>query len=155
MTDKKLALMTALVKTYGEGSLVSRKQVKAVYIQNKDLYSGFGIVTRNPETKVGRGTFLLTLKDNVIEQRDMHIAKLTAKKDAMLPANVRESATELAQVLMDTNDDEIDDTATTPKSVMPDMADLDELPDVPDYIAQTDIDEMFGGNDINDIMATL
>lgn len=161
--QKARLLMKALVAKHGDGSLVTRKQVKDVHATNSD-FPNFGCITRNPDLKVAHGQFLITMKDNIIEQRDAKIAELEAKEAKQLPKNVRTSAKTLAKELMKDEGEKkvkpkakkVRSTKTKSKAVvMPDYGNMDNLPEVADYVSQNDIDEAFGGNDINDILATL
>jgi len=98
---KKDALFAALVKLYGEGSVVTREQIYAVsgYPIRNEQYAHHVTVTKNTDYKIGRGLFLVTSSETPSVLRDKVLAERAkvevAKEKTRLPKAVRTSTEKL------------------------------------------------------------
>jgi len=139
-TKQKLQnLIRDLVAEYGEGAVVN---TKTVYEKAKSSpsYCTYYMLTANPVYKLGRGKIFLTMKQNVEEAKAKLAKTSEAKKQKQLPQDVRKSAVKLAKTLINHK----------PKQV------VQKNYSAVDYVVtQDDINDSFGGNDINDILAQL
>ena len=156
MQDKKSALMKALVAAFGEGAVISRKQLLEVWNKAKASYPHSVVIEKNMDYRVGRGMYVVTATENVTKVRDAAIAKMKAmeaQKEKALPKSTRKSAEKLAKAVMKTKPVK---TSKTSQKVSKTSKTTPVMPVSDNYIVtQDDIDESFGGNDINDIMRTM
>ena len=159
------------------GLILTRKEVLLVRNRDKKKYLAASYLTRHDDHVLSRGKVLVTLKDNVVEMRDAALERIAANENTKLPKTIRMSALELAKALSELpdDDDEVEDVEDSEKpdeDITTPTAPIDKfMTDVEiagieasnggaslndsDYISQDDIDEAFGGNDINDVMSAL
>lgn len=99
--DKKQALIDALVATYGDQTVVTRKQILVVYKKNKEKYAHYVNITKNKDHKVERGKFVIIQDmDKTIEFRDDVLAGREKQKDKLLDKKLRNDPIALAKELM-------------------------------------------------------
>lgn len=107
---KKTAFMKALVTEYGEGAVVTRKQILAVHAKNPDAYP-------HPVVRLGwrveRNKFLVTLSADPQSLREQTLANTQKLKDkkaqTMLKSDVRNSPAKLMKEVMGSEVPEVSD----------------------------------------------
>ncbi len=107
MTDKtkremknaqKTALLEALVAAYGEGAVVTRKQLMDVWAKNKAKYAHIVTVRKNADYKVGRNLFVVTTSETPAVVRDKVLAE---RKDKQLPEDLKNNPVAIAKIIRD------------------------------------------------------
>jgi len=104
--ETKLAFIKELVAVYGEGTVVSHKQMLDV-AQKTDfkrfINGGISAIRHDNAYKVGRNQYVVTLSETPATVRDKtatNVAKLTAKKEAQkLPKQGRQSPKKLLKAI--------------------------------------------------------
>lgn len=103
--DQKKAFLDALVKEFGEGSVVSRADLLKVWHRNPGKFVHVTFVRKNPDYKVGRNQFVVTASETPAKVRDevmKTMTKVTAEKETKkLPKKTRGSVKELAKLVKD------------------------------------------------------
>jgi len=78
-TQAKMEKFTeALVKAFGEGSIISRQDVVAVWLKNKDEYPHLVSITKNLDYRAGRGMYVATMSETPAMVRDVSVAAAKA-----------------------------------------------------------------------------
>lgn len=101
--DKRAAFMAALVAAFGEGAVVSRKQLIEVWDKNPEKYCHIVTIRKSEDYKVGRNQYVVTTQENPTVARDearKRLAEVEAKQEKAVPAAVRKSPAKLAKKLL-------------------------------------------------------
>lgn len=105
MKAKMTAFLAALVAAYGEGSVITCKQLNTVWNANRSAYPHVVAVRKNDDYKLGRNQFIVTASANPAEVRNKvrdNLAKLQAAKDSTkLPTEVRKNPAKLLKAIKD------------------------------------------------------
>lgn len=106
MDARRNVLMKALVEAYGDGTVISRKQMIEVWKKNRETFPHFDAIKRNANYIMGRNKFLITLETDVAAVRaktEQNVAKLEAKRvEKVLPKAVRTNPKKLAKAVLGT-----------------------------------------------------
>ena len=139
-TNKKQNLIDSLVKKYGDISIISRKEVVAMYNTSKDRYASYVSITKNKDHKVGRGLLIISKdQSRTIEYRDEFIARAEANKNA-LPDKVKNNERELYKKLKSVKIHKREQKTNTETG----------------YVSFSEINEMFAEeDDINNILNSM
>lgn len=162
-TQQRLqSFITDLISAYGKKGdkfvILSFKQVTDLYKKGgkKKDYPFYGYITREEEFKVGRGKFYVSNSKTLVKDKQAYAKKQAADiakaEKTKLPKEIRTNATKLATVLM-TNDKKVVVKKIAAKpSTKP--AAVNHKNDE-GIVTQSDIDDVFGEDDINDIVAAI
>jgi len=101
---KKQEFLKGLVAEYGEGTVVTRKQLLAVWEKNKDAYPHPVSVEKDMNFRVARNQFIVTTSSNPASVRDQTVSNMTKlqakKEETMLSKATRTSPSKLAKEVM-------------------------------------------------------
>lgn len=102
----KNAFLVELVKAYGEGAVISHKQMLDVAHKTdyaRYINGGISAIRHDSNYKVGRNQYVVTVSESPAAVRDntaKNVAKLVAKKKAaQLPKAVRKSPAKLLEAI--------------------------------------------------------
>jgi hypothetical protein len=68
--SRKGALINALVSKYGEGAVISRKQILEICNTNKEVFPNSVVIEHNEDYRIGRGRYVVTSSDTPAKVRD-------------------------------------------------------------------------------------
>lgn len=139
-TKQKLDLLVeALIKKYGEGSVVTRTDVMSVWETDKKTFPCHIQITKNDAYKVARNTFVIAKDQNLEKYRKAYFDREAQK----LPKEIRTSVEKLVELITEDDEKETKALKTVKKEYKSYIPTFDE------------IDDAFGGNDIEDVLALL
>jgi hypothetical protein len=101
MEQRRAVLMAALVAEYGEGSVITRKQMEDLWKKDKEKYPNYYCIYKNPIYKVGKNKFIVTTQEDVaavVSKTAQNMSKLeTVRETKLLPKETRTDAKKLAK----------------------------------------------------------
>lgn len=153
LNTKRKLLMTALIEKYGDGSVITHDQLLQMKHTDIDKYSSIAFINQGNTYRVSRARYILTLEDDVQAVKDKY-------EKNKIPSETKKSVKKLAKLLLPVDTIPSKEKVKTyiTDSTAADVASnnvisFEEYNE--DYVSCTDMDDMLGGNNINDILQML
>lgn len=100
-TLKAAAFSSALVKEFGEGSVITRTQMLAVFNQSPDAFH-WSSIYHGADFKVGPNRYVATTLADVASVRDAAQQRMATEDAQKLPVETKKSAEKLLKAISDT-----------------------------------------------------